>query len=1298
MNCKKVLHLFLIFLFVLPASAGAQNTPHDHMISVLAPSSLFAGSSLSIMQRLIEKKDGKIYLYLPTVKNRKRHKHVPPIEIDQAVYNILLPEHSQLSMRMSKPLNTDQLLKHVSLLGYTFSKFIKENRGKVSADVKTSPKDLVTDIDRGIEYLLTLWIRYTYPQHKIIGEEGGKDEIAGNDYVWYIDPVDGKENFVHNGENVGLNICCVYKGKPLVSFVGMPLRGTGVYYAGSEDAGVFQFTSMPLPDTSKKLTQVAAPAEIKSVGTEHASGAGEQFDRDRLTSLKETYLVNDVIVKSTSVNLMMMLEGASDLFYKEGVKLSEIMAAISLLEFQGGYEYRLFIGPGRKSLDIFSADPELVRMVNDATKGSGKVGFFFVYRKTPADERSENIISSALAYNRDQPDISVIAGKNEKVIPLKYVNEGYVETEYISEEEFKLLQTGKLITPIIEHVADDPDTGEIVPKEAYARNDAVVYLLDNKFIGKAHTSPQTFTYVSRTVESQLVASDWGEYALLNSEGAASFDGERVLVCGDGLHDGDLRKGIRLYAVKELIDLFDAPQAKAILRSAFETANAHYGNAITIEGEYLIDDAVRLAKTLTDPYYAPLSPELTAAAFLFSVDRNKISDREVKDIPDSVWGWISTFRDLNSLEFIPPKTARKHRTEDAYIQNYIYYLVKHSGSTVQPLLLLMAYRMEHLLAEREKLGADFNERYKIQISAYSVLAEQLGLKNFSDRMKSLSFRKTREKEYRAILRHVKKIFGVYYSDLPIFARMFREQVVKEIRDMEREKGRKIADDILFGVKDPGSIDEKIKYYAEEHNRSYKNPLDGIVELTDLVRGKIVVKRKKDLDLIKTLPFVRKVLDGDSPRSTAVAKKAIGLMPDIDDLVDKKILLQVMSAHKPPRTVNHAVGRLAKAQADGKARLKVEVQMQTPEMRRKEYTGAALHSMYKLKKLGYDLVGSDRVYYKTSDLADLTKRIRDMNSEPQVAGSEFIRCRYQIKGETVEYYHNVPLRPSDTEDARPAVIDVLTRRDMDAFRNYILKPVNILVNGKPITDFGERISTGDVVEIQKSTPVPALQKQIDAIALYLKGKGEKEAASAALPAGNLQSRVAVALLLGNISDDASKTIYRTQLDLLTRRIVADTDGRFVPQKDDDIRSLLEMYNLLNWAFRRSNLLQECCLAMHFGLVGIDTVADAVLRGRGWQQLAKCDIGITPAALEGHFLAARELAGDESVREALKAFGEFPPNVSASEIAERVALDVGKGRLDADATAKNIQILEVLTEPLNPAEPIPLPGPPILIDSAA
>lgn len=72
---------------------------------------------------------------------------------------------------------------------------------------KSSPDDLVTNMDQEIEKFFIKHITEHFPGHRILGEEGFGNEISSLDgVVWIVDPIDGTMNFVHQQRNFAISV------------------------------------------------------------------------------------------------------------------------------------------------------------------------------------------------------------------------------------------------------------------------------------------------------------------------------------------------------------------------------------------------------------------------------------------------------------------------------------------------------------------------------------------------------------------------------------------------------------------------------------------------------------------------------------------------------------------------------------------------------------------------------------------------------------------------------------------------------------------------------------------------------------------------------------------------------------------------------------------------------------------------------------------------------------------------------------------------------------------------------------
>jgi myo-inositol-1(or 4)-monophosphatase len=77
----------------------------------------------------------------------------------------------------------------------------------LNVQTKSNPNDLVTNIDQETEQFFIEKVRETYPNHKILGEEGFGDNVESLDgIVWIIDPIDGTMNFIHQQRDFAISL------------------------------------------------------------------------------------------------------------------------------------------------------------------------------------------------------------------------------------------------------------------------------------------------------------------------------------------------------------------------------------------------------------------------------------------------------------------------------------------------------------------------------------------------------------------------------------------------------------------------------------------------------------------------------------------------------------------------------------------------------------------------------------------------------------------------------------------------------------------------------------------------------------------------------------------------------------------------------------------------------------------------------------------------------------------------------------------------------------------------------------
>jgi len=84
----------------------------------------------------------------------------------------------------------------------------------------------VTETDAAAEELIRERLRASFPDHRILAEEGGGDGWREpGPPIWLVDPLDGTNNFAHGFPQVGVSLALLQDRQPVVGVVHDPLRG-----------------------------------------------------------------------------------------------------------------------------------------------------------------------------------------------------------------------------------------------------------------------------------------------------------------------------------------------------------------------------------------------------------------------------------------------------------------------------------------------------------------------------------------------------------------------------------------------------------------------------------------------------------------------------------------------------------------------------------------------------------------------------------------------------------------------------------------------------------------------------------------------------------------------------------------------------------------------------------------------------------------------------------------------------------------------------------------------------------------
>ncbi|RMI43736.1 inositol monophosphatase family protein [Streptomyces triticirhizae] len=118
------------------------------------------------------------------------------------------------------------------------------------AATKSSPIDVVTEMDVAAERLITDFLTERRPEDGVLGEEGG--ERTGTSGVrWVIDPLDGTVNYLYGLPQWAVSIAAEVEGRVVAAVVEAPMRGESYQATLGGGARRVTATGLPQPMTTR---------------------------------------------------------------------------------------------------------------------------------------------------------------------------------------------------------------------------------------------------------------------------------------------------------------------------------------------------------------------------------------------------------------------------------------------------------------------------------------------------------------------------------------------------------------------------------------------------------------------------------------------------------------------------------------------------------------------------------------------------------------------------------------------------------------------------------------------------------------------------------------------------------------------------------------------------------------------------------------------------------------------------------------------------------------------------------------
>jgi fructose-1,6-bisphosphatase/inositol monophosphatase family enzyme len=231
----------------------------------------------------------------------------------------------------------DELLALATALAADAATLLVDGLSRTRAEVstKSTPTDMVTEMDRASEALIVAGIRADRPDDGIVGEEGA--DLEGTSGVrWLVDPIDGTTNYIFAFPGFAVSIAAELDGEMVAGVVHDPLHHD-----------VFQAAR------GRGATRNGSPIHASAQTELTAALVGTGFSYDPERRRKQARVLLEVVPRvrdirrmgAASVDLCSVACGRLDAYYERGLGPWDLAAGGLIAEEAGAVVGNLTGGP-----------------------------------------------------------------------------------------------------------------------------------------------------------------------------------------------------------------------------------------------------------------------------------------------------------------------------------------------------------------------------------------------------------------------------------------------------------------------------------------------------------------------------------------------------------------------------------------------------------------------------------------------------------------------------------------------------------------------------------------------------------------------------------------------------------------------------------------------------------------------------------------------------------------------------------------------------------------------------------------
>ncbi len=204
-----------------------------------------------------------------------------------------------------------------------------------STTAKSSPHDLVTEVDKACQEVITRILQDAFPTSVILGEEGvaaGAQaameavEHVERQFLWVVDPIDGTLNFIRGIPACTVSIGLVLEGKDVLGVIYDPIRDE--MFSGYEGANAFLNGEIIHVSETEQLSHAVLASGFP---TGHYRGK----NAEQIRRFGE-HVRNVRAMGSAALHLAYVAAGRLDGFWENDLNAWDLSAGATLIRLAGG--------------------------------------------------------------------------------------------------------------------------------------------------------------------------------------------------------------------------------------------------------------------------------------------------------------------------------------------------------------------------------------------------------------------------------------------------------------------------------------------------------------------------------------------------------------------------------------------------------------------------------------------------------------------------------------------------------------------------------------------------------------------------------------------------------------------------------------------------------------------------------------------------------------------------------------------------------------------------------------------------